>query len=63
MSLLLICQILGLFINILTADDKYFLCYTENLWKPIKLKLFQKNFFFLNLLLHFQNLKQILNIL
>ena len=46
MSLLLICQMLGLFINILTADEKYFLCYTENLWKPIKLKLFQIKIFF-----------------
>ena len=31
MSLLGVCQILGLFVNTLIADDKYSLGYTENL--------------------------------
>ena len=34
MSLLVISEILGLFVNILTADDKYFLRNSENLRQP-----------------------------
>ena len=30
MSLLVICEILWLFVTTLTVDDKYFLCYSEN---------------------------------
>ena len=41
-------EILGVFLNILTADDKYSLPNCKNLWQPIQLRLSkkQKNFFF-----------------
>ena len=39
MSLLVICKILGLFFNTLTVNEKYFLCNSENLVKPIQTKL------------------------
>ena len=35
MSLLVICEILGLFVNTLTVSEKYFLCNSENLLQPI----------------------------
>ena len=35
MSLLVICEILGLFVNTLTADHKYSLCDSENSQQPI----------------------------
>ena len=35
MSILVICEILGLFFKILTADDKYGICNSENLPQPI----------------------------
>ena len=53
MYLLVICEILGLFVNTWTADDKFSLRYTENLSKRIKMQLFKKQKNFLNLLLHF----------
>ena len=31
MSPLVVCQILGVFVNTLPADDNYFLCNSENL--------------------------------
>ena len=45
-ALLSICEILGLFINTLTADDKYFLRNSENLPQPIQTQIFknQKTF-------------------
>ena len=42
MSLLVICEILGLFINTLTVDDKYFLRNRENIPQPIKMHLSKK---------------------
>ena len=36
MSLLVISGILRLFVNTLTADDKYFICRSENLPQPIE---------------------------
>ena len=45
MSLLVICEILGLFINTLTADDKYFCQNSENLLKPIEMQVSAKKNF------------------
>ena len=41
MCLLVIGEILGLFINRLTADDMHFLCNSENLQEPIQVQLSQ----------------------
>ena len=41
-SLLVICKILGLFLNTLTAVDEYSLLYSNNLTKPIQMELFKK---------------------
>ena len=48
MSLLVISKILGLFVNTLTADDKYSFRNSENLRQPITMQLFKKQIFFLN---------------
>ena len=53
MSLLVICEILGLFISTFTADDKYFLHNSENLPQPIQMQLSKKQKSFSHLLLHF----------
>ena len=42
MSLLVICEIVGLFVNTLTTDDKYFLLNSENLGQPIQMQLSDK---------------------
>ena len=39
MSWLVICEILGLLVNTLIADDKYSVHYKENLQKPIQMQL------------------------
>ena len=54
---------LGLLLNILAADEKYPLLKRGNLMVPIQIQLSQKHKNFLNFLLHFGNLKEILNIL
>ena len=41
-SLLVICKILSLFLNIFTADDKYSLLNRDNLMRPIEMKLSHK---------------------
>ena len=41
-SLLAICEFLGLFINTLTSDNKYFICNKENLRQAIQIQLFKK---------------------
>ena len=41
MNRLVICEILRLFVNTLTANDKYSLCNRENLPQPILMKLSQ----------------------
>ena len=38
----MISEILGLFINTLTADEKYSLCNSENLRKPVQMRLSKK---------------------
>ena len=45
--MLVLCKILGFFLNTLTDEDKYSLLYRENLTEPIKVLLSekQKNFF------------------
>ena len=42
MSLLVICKILGLFVNTLTADDKYSLLNRDSLTQSIETLLSQK---------------------
>ena len=42
MSLLVLCEILGLFVKILTADNKYSLRNSENLPQPIQMQLPKK---------------------
>ena len=46
MPLLVISEILGLFINTLTADVQYFLPNTEYLLEPIKIQLSKEKSFF-----------------
>ena len=46
MTLLEICEILGLFVNTLTVDDKYFLSNSENLHQSIQMQLSKKKTFF-----------------
>ena len=53
MSLLVISEILGIKVNTLIADDKYSLCNSENLMKPIQMQLPKKQKCVLNILLHF----------
>ena len=38
MSLLMICEILGLFVDTLTADDKYCVRSSKNLPQPIQMQ-------------------------
>ena len=42
MSPLVICEILGLLVNTLTAEDKYSACNGENLPQPIQMQLSKK---------------------
>ena len=42
MSLLVIFELLGVFVNTLTADDKYYLRNSENLLLPIQMQLTKK---------------------
>ena len=55
-SLLLTCQILGLLVKTLAANEKYLVLNGENLTIPIQVILSEKKKFFLNFLLHFWNL-------
>ena len=60
MSLLVISEILGPFVDTFTADDS--LRNSENLWKPIQMKLSSEQKIFLTLLLHFWIVHKTLNI-
>ena len=40
--MLVLCNILGLFVNTLSEDDKYCLLYNDNLLQPIQILLSQK---------------------
>ena len=57
--LLVICNILGLFVNTLTADDKYSLLKKDNLTQTIQMQLSEKQKTFSEFFVHFQNLDQI----
>ena len=46
MSLLVICEFLGHFLNTLTADDKYSLRNSANLSQPIQVELYKQQKFF-----------------
>lgn len=59
-SLLVICKILRLILNTLTADDEYSLCKSENLPPQLKYNFLTNKKLFPNLLFHFWNLHQIL---
>ena len=51
MSLLLTCQILGLLVDILSADEKYAVLNRDNLTMPMQMQLSRKKKDFLNFLL------------
>ena len=54
MSLLVRSEILGLFVNILTADYKYSRYYSENFTQPIQMQLFKKPKAFSQMFIAFQ---------
>ena len=58
-SLLVICKFLSMFVNILTADDKYYLLNRNNLRQPIQMQLSQRKETFPELISSF--LKTVLN--
>ena len=55
-------QILGLFVNPLSADNKYSLLSRDNLQQHIQIQLSQKQKRISDFFLHFLNLDSILNI-
>ena len=55
-------NILKLFVNTLTVNDKHYLLNRDNLTQEIQMQLSEKRKNFLNFLLHFQNIYEILNI-
>ena len=63
MSPLVLGEILGVFVDKLTADGKYPIEDCENLQLPIQMHISEKGKIFLRFLLHFMNLHQNLNIL
>ena len=63
MSPLLLCEILGVFVNKLTPDGKYPIEDCENLQVTIQMHISEKGNIFLGFLFHLINLHQILNIL
>ena len=63
MAPLLLCEILGVFVNTSTAHGKYPAQGCENLQLSIQMQLCEKRNTFCDFLLHFLNLHQILNIL
>ena len=42
MSLLVICEMLGLFVNTLNSDEMYYLLNSENMLQPIQMQLSKK---------------------
>ena len=61
-SLLVICKVLRMFVNILTGDDKYFLVNRDNLRQPIQMQLSEKKKTISDFFHHFWNGNYILNI-
>ena len=62
-SLLVISEILGLFVDTLTSDDKCSFSKREISQQEIQMQLFEKSKFLINFLLYFWNLHHILNTL
>ena len=60
--LLMVCKVLKLFVNALTARDKYSLRDRHNLTQPIQMQLSEKEKNLSPFFLHFWNLHEILNI-
>ena len=60
-SLLVICKILRVFVNTLTADDKIYLLNRDNLNQPIQMQLFQKQKTLYEFFFFFAFLKSMLN--
>ena len=52
----MIFKVLGLFVNTVTADDKYFLLTRNNLLEDLQMHISRKKNLFLNFFLRFQNL-------
>ena len=52
MSLLVICEIMGHSVNILTASDKYFLLNSENLQQPFQMQLSKERIIFSEFFFH-----------
>ena len=68
--MLVLCKILGLFVNTLSEDDKYCLLYNDNLLEPIQILLSQKQktfseFFsgFLKSTLNFEHFEKKINLI
>ena len=68
--MLVLCNILGLFVNTLSEDDKYCLLYKDNLLQPIQILLSQKQktfsqFFspFLKSTLNFEHFQKKINLI
>ena len=68
--MLVLCKILGLFVNTLSEDDKYCLLYRDNLTQPIQILLSQKQktfseFFsgFLKCTLNFEHFQKKINLI
>ena len=68
--MLVLCKILGLFVNTLSEDDKYCLLYRDNLTQPIQILLSQKQktfseFFspFLKSTLNFEHFQKKINLI
>ena len=57
-----ICKTLGLFVNLLTADEKYSVLNRDNLKEHIRIQFSQKRKIFSNFTLHFLNIDSLLNI-
>ena len=62
-SLLVTCNVLRLFVNTLTFDNKYSLLRRDNSWQTIQILLSEKQKTFSQFLMHFSHLHQILNII
>ena len=68
--MLVLCKIIGLFVNTLSEDDKYCLLYNDNLLQPIQILLSQKQktfseFFspFLKSTLNFEHFEKKINLI
>ena len=68
--MLVLCKILGLFVNTLSEDDKYCLLYNDNLLQPIQILISQKQktfsqFFsaFLKSTLNFEHFQKKINLI